>query len=286
MSAGRFQMVIEKIAEDLGINLVEASRLSGGDINEVFLLTTETERFVLKLNHTSRFPGMFDAEKHGLENLTDPGVIDVPKPLKTGTEDLYSYLILEYKEPAPKRSDFWELFGEQLAKLHRETRDTFGLEKDNYIGSLPQYNEKRDSAAKFYIEMRLQPQLKIATDKGFQFNITENFFKNCEALIPNEPPALIHGDLWNGNYIVNQKGAPCLIDPAVAYAPREMDLGMMKLFGGFHESLFNIYDEKFPLAAGWLERIDLWQLYYLLVHLNIFGAGYKSQVSNIISKYS
>ncbi|PTX44335.1 hypothetical protein C8P64_0312 [Christiangramia gaetbulicola] len=286
MSAGRFQSIIENISEDFGINLTEASPLSGGDINEVFLLETATEKFVLKLNNTSRFPGMFDAEKLALEKLIDPGVIDVPKPIKTGTEDQYSYLILEHKEPASKTPDFWEIFGEQLAKLHRETRDTFGLEKDNYIGSLPQYNEKRDSAAEFYIEMRLQPQLEIASDKGFQLNVTDNFFKNCEALIPNEPPALVHGDLWNGNYIVNEKGKPCLIDPAVAFAPREMDLGMMKLFGGFNEKLFSIYDHTFPLEEGWKERIELWQLYYLLVHLNIFGAGYKSQVTNIIRKYS
>lgn len=286
MSAGRFQKIIENISEDFKINLTEASPLSGGDINEVFLLETETEKFVLKLNNTSRFPGMFDAEKLGLEKLIDPGVIDVPKPIKTGTADQYSYLILEHKEPASKRPDFWEIFGEQLAKLHRETRETFGFEKDNYIGSLPQYNEKRDSAAEFYIQMRLQPQLEIASDKGFQLNVTDNFFKNCEDLIPNEPPALVHGDLWNGNYIVNQKGEPCLIDPAVAFAPREMDLGMMKLFGGFNEKLFRIYDQTFPLEEGWKERIELWQLYYLLVHLNIFGAGYKSQVTNIIRKYS
>ena len=286
MNAGRFQKVIENIAEDFGINLTQTSPLSGGDINEVFLLETETEKFVLKLNNTSRFPGMFDAEKFGLEKLIVPGVIDVPRPIKTGTADQYSYLILEYKESTHKRPDFWEIFGEQLANLHQETRDTFGLEKDNYIGSLPQHNGKRDSAAEFYIEMRLQPQLEIASDKGFQLKVTDSFFKNCEDMIPDEPPALVHGDLWNGNYIVNSNGAPCLIDPAIAYAPREMDLGMMKLFGGFNDSLFRIYDEKFPLAAGWQERIDLWQLYYLLVHLNIFGAGYKSQVSNIIRKYS
>ncbi len=286
MSVGRFQNIVENIAEDFGIKLSEASPLSGGDINEVFLLKTETEKFVLKLNNTSRFPGMFDSEKLGLEKLIASRVIDVPKPIKTGTEDQYSYLLLEHKESASKKHDFWELFGERLANLHQETRNTFGLEKDNYIGSLPQYNENRDSAADFYIEIRLKPQIEMAADKGFQLNVPDRFFENCRDLIPNEPPSLIHGDLWNGNYIVNAQGEPCLIDPAVAYAPREMDLGMMKLFGGFNESLFRVYDETFPLQEGWQERIELWQLYYLLVHLNIFGAGYKSQVTNIIRRYS
>ncbi len=286
MSVGRFQNTIHNIAEDFGINLTAASALSGGDINEVFLLETTTEKFVLKFNNASRFPGMFEAEKLGLGKLLKPGVIDIPKPIKTGNEDQYSYLILEHKESAPKNDDFWEVFGEQLAKLHRQTRDSFGLEKDNYIGSLPQYNEERDSAADFYIKMRLEPQIKMAAEKGFQLNITDRFFENCKNLIPDEPPSLVHGDLWNGNYIVNSDGMPCLIDPAVAFTPREMDLGMMKLFGGFDEILFKIYDENFPLEEGWKERVELWQLYYLLVHLNIFGSGYKAQVTNIIRRYS
>ena len=286
MNAGNKQSVIENIAEDFGIRLSNFSALTGGDINEVYLLETPQEKYVVKLNNANKFPGMFEAEKFGLEKLKEPGVIDVPKPIKTGNLNSYSYLILEHKSSAQKASDFWELFGEQLAKLHQQTADSFGLENDNYIGSLPQYNENRDSAIKFYIEMRLEPQIKMAEEKGFQLNVSTEFYKNCEELIPNEPPALIHGDLWNGNYLVNSYGQPCLIDPAVAYAPREMDLGMMKLFGGFNESLFKVYDETFPLEKGWESRVDLWQLYYLLVHLNIFGAGYRSQVTSIINKYS
>lgn len=277
---------LQKIAEEFGIKLSSTSALTGGDINEVFLLEGKEGKFVVKLNDAEQFPGMFEAEKSGLEELRSPGVIDVPSPLKTGQVDSYSYLILEYKTSAPKRSDFWEIFGEQLANLHQQSTSSFGFETNNYIGSLPQYNENRDSASSFYIEMRLEPQIRMAEEKGFQLNVSENFYKNCQQLIPDEPPALVHGDLWNGNYMVNSQGDPCLIDPAIAYAPREMDLGMMKLFGGFHEHLFEVYDQTFPLDTGWKDRVDLWQLYYLLVHLNIFGAGYRSQVTSIISKYS
>lgn len=229
---------------------------------------------------------MFRAEKLGLEKLAEPGVIDVPKPLKTGEVDSQSYLILEHKESVTKKDDFWEDFGQKMAELHRQTNSHFGLEIDNYIGSLPQYNSKRNSAKEFYIEMRLAPQIEMARKNGFDLNIPESFYKNCENLIPSEAPSLVHGDLWGGNYLVNDKGQACLIDPAVAYAPRELDIGMMKLFGGFNESFFKAYNEAFPLEPGWKERIPLWQLYYLLVHLNIFGASYKSQVTSIIRKFS
>ena len=276
---------LHKIAEDVGIELTGSNPLTGGDINQVFLLETDNKKFVLKLNNANRFPGMFDAEKMGLEELRKPGVIDVPLPLKTGVTDSQSHLLLEYKSSGNKAPDFWEVFGRQMAELHRQTSEKFGLEKDNYIGSLPQYNEARDTAADFYIEMRLEPQIKMAMDKGFDLKVSDEFYKNCAEIIPAEEPSLVHGDLWNGNYLVNAEGYPCLIDPAVAFAPREMDLGMMKLFGGFHDKLFSSYKEVFPLQPGWEERIPLWQLYYLLVHLNIFGASYKSQVTSIISKY-
>ncbi|CAL65264.1 fructosamine kinase family protein [Christiangramia forsetii] len=286
MSVSNLKNILQKITTDFGKELSGFSNLTGGDINEVFLIESGSEKFVVKINDSESFPGMFEAEKLGLEKLLAPSVIDVPKPLKTGYVDSYSYLLLEHKSAATKSSDFLEIFGEQLARLHQQTSESFGLEKDNYIGSLPQYNSYKDSAAEFYIEMRLKTQIKMADEKGFQLNVKNSFYKNCMNLIPSEPPALIHGDLWNGNYLVNSVGKPCLIDPAVAYAPREMDLGMMKLFGGFDKTLFHTYNEVFPLQENWEERIPLWQLYYLLVHLNIFGSGYKSQVASIIKKFS
>ncbi|GAA4314759.1 fructosamine kinase family protein [Pontixanthobacter gangjinensis] len=285
MNAGP-ENYLNKIAEDSGIEISGFSPLTGGDINQVFLLESDSGKYVVKLNNAKRYPDMFEAEKLGLEKLLEPGVIDVPKPLRTGQVDAKSYLLLEHKPSGNKASDFWEIFGRELARLHQHTSDKFGLEKDNYIGSLPQYNEERATASAFYIEMRLQPQIKMARDRGFDLNVSDSFFRNCEEIIPREAPALVHGDLWNGNYLVNAEGLPCLIDPAVALAPREMDIGMMHLFGGFQEPLFEAYNAEFPLQAGWEQRIPLWQLYYLLVHLNIFGASYKSQVTSIIRKYS
>lgn len=278
--------LLEQITEQHNFRLLQYERLSGGDINDVFLLTPhEGEKTVVKLNDARTFPKMFEAERSGLEQLARPGVIDIPEVIAVGKIEKTAYLLLEYKSSGPKSSDFAEIFGRQLAALHKTTAEEFGFPEDNYIGSLPQYNNSSTSAADFYISQRLEPQLKMARDRNFTLNVPESFFKNISEIIPKEPPALIHGDLWNGNFLVNEQGLPCLIDPATAFAPREMDLAMMRLFGGFEEEIFESYKINFPLASGIEERIPLWQLYYLLVHLNLFGGGYLKSVTTILKKY-
>lgn len=278
--------VLHQLAEQNNFKLKGFSSLTGGDINEVFLLNTSTEKLVVKLNDAAKFPGMFDAEKTGLKILAKPDVIDVPKVFAIGIIENTAYILLEFIEAGPKSPNFPSVFGKQLAALHQTTTDKFGFSEDNYIGRLSQQNHAEDSASEFYINQRLQPQLKLAREKGYELEIKDSFFKNISDLIPKEPPALIHGDLWNGNYLVNSKGLPCLIDPATAFAPREMDLAMMKLFGGFDAEIFKTYEEAFPLTPEFEERIPLWQLYYLLVHLNLFGLGYRNAVSNILKSFS
>lgn len=278
--------VIRQIAAENNFTVDGFSSLAGGDINEVFLLNTSKGKRVAKLNKAEKFPGMFEAESLGLESLARPGVIDVPKVYITGKVENTAYILLEYKSPAAKSPRFARVFGEQLAALHQQSAEEFGFPEDNYIGSLPQQNHSAASAPEFYISQRLQPQLKLARDNGYDLEVKDSFFRNISGLIPHEPPALIHGDLWNGNYLVNSKGLPCLIDPATAFAPREMDLSMMKLFGGFDPEIFHTYNEISPLAPGFEERNSLWQLYYLLVHLNLFGAGYKTSVTRILKSFS
>lgn len=277
-----FRLLEER--EDLSIT--GSSPLTGGSINTVHVLNTSVGQRVLKLNKASRFPGMFEAEKEGLQELRASGAIDVPEVFGCGETGETAYLLLEYKEESRPAPDFWQRFAQDLAALHQTTRSHFGFRSSNYIGSLPQYNDRASSAAEFYISRRLEPQLKMASERGFTFKNTDLNLKNIAAEIPEEPPALIHGDLWSGNYLINEKGLPCLIDPAVCYGPREMDLAMMKLFGGFREEVFSHYNESFPLKEGSEERVELWQLYYLLVHLNIFGSSYLSGVQNILRKYS
>jgi fructosamine-3-kinase len=174
-----------------------------------------------------------------------------------------------------------------LAKLHEVKSDQYGLDHDNYIGSLAQSNTKHPDWKSFFITERIQPQLKLAMEKGLidmeMIKQFESFFDHFDDLIPEEPPALLHGDLWNGNYLVSNSGKAALIDPAVYFGHREMDLAMTKLFGGFDAEFYQAYNEKFPLKKGWEKRIPIHNLYPLLVHVNLFGSGYVSQIKLILN---
>ncbi len=274
---------LKKLSETLNAHIRSHKPLSGGDINEVYLIESENGKWVLKVNDAQRFPGMFEKEARGLRALREPQIIDVPEVIRVGEFNNSSYLVLEHKATGKKRSDFWQIFGKQLAKLHQQSAPQFGFAENNYIGSLPQYNNPEDNAADFYINQRLMPQFELAAKNGYTFTKIDDFYEEIRRLIPQEKPSLVHGDLWGGNYLVNAKGLPCLIDPATAFAPREVDIGLMHLFGGFDPSLFEAYNIEFPLVEGWQDRIKLWQLYYVLVHVNLFGGGYYSSAKNIVS---
>ncbi len=276
---------LQNIAQKNNLKIKQVVNLQGGDINEVFLMKGETDNYVIKLNDAHRFPKMFEAESQGLDLLRSTNSFRIPNVIAYGAEEDTSYLLLEYISKGSPSSGFWENFAQKLAILHKTTNETFGLAHDNYIGSLPQVNSTESLASEFYINQRLEPQLKLASEKGFNFSSLDRFFSNIYDEIPNESPSLIHGDLWNGNYLVSEKNKPVLLDPAVAYAPREMDIAMMNLFGGFPQEVYSIYNEQFQLVENWKERIPIWQLYYLLVHLNLFGSSYLSQVSVIIKQY-
>ncbi|UJH92837.1 fructosamine kinase family protein [Antarcticibacterium sp. 1MA-6-2] len=282
-----YPWVLDEIAGRNNFEILRASTLAGGDINEVFQITTAAgEKFAVKLNDPVKYPGMFLAEKTGLEALRETKIFTVPKVLATGVIENKAYLLLQYINSTSPVEDFWNVFGKKLADLHKKTNHLFGFDTDNYIGSLPQKNGHCSTASEFYISQRLEPQFRLAKSKGFKLGKTTALFNYCLEVIPDEPPSLIHGDLWSGNYLADSEGQPGLIDPAVSYAPRELDLAMMKLFGGFSPAAFESYNFHFPLQKDWEKRIPLWQLYYLLVHLNIFGAGYLARVTSIIDRYS
>ncbi|MGY3791382.1 fructosamine kinase family protein [Aquimarina sp. 433] len=278
-----FIKYIEDLLEE---EVKEKKPLTGGDINQVFFLETGTRKLVLKLNSLSDFPKMFEAEAIGLQELEKAKIFRVPNVIQHGYYENTAFLLLEYIPIGRPVKSFWMNFGEQLALMHQKSRPFFGFESDNYIGSLPQCNTDCNSAAEFYITQRLYPQFTLAFQKGFSFQNLDAFCSNIEKEIPKQGSSLIHGDLWNGNYIVDSDGNPCLIDPAVSYAPREMDIAMMHLFGGFDSQLFQTYNDVFPLQPNWKDRIHLWQLYYLLVHLNIFGSSYYDRVQQILKVYT
>lgn len=229
---------------------------------------------------------MFTAEAKGLQLLRNSQSFRIPEVIATNHVENTSYLFMEFLPEGNKSKNFWYHFASNLAKLHQNSQPYFGLDHDNYIGSLPQQNVKCNTASEFYISQRLEPQFKMALQNGFSFKNLDSFYKNISEEIPDEPSSLIHGDLWGGNYMVSIQGEAILIDPAVAYASREMDIGMMQLFGGFSKEVFDYYNSIFPLQPNWEDRLPLWQLYYLLVHLNLFGSGYLRRVKSVVSKYS
>ncbi|AXT57977.1 fructosamine kinase [Aquimarina sp. AD1] len=278
--------LIKHLENLLSEKIISTKSLSGGDINEVFLLTTNNREMVVKVNSVFKFHGMFKAEARGLQEFIDAAIFKIPEVLLFGKDADVSFLLLEYIKSGNKTRDFWSIFGERLANLHKQSKPYFGFEGDNYIGSLPQYNSKYSSASEFYITQRLQPQFEMAIKRGFSFSSLDSFYVAIENEISDEVSSLIHGDLWSGNFMIDINGFPCLIDPAVAYAPREMDISMMHLFGGFEHELFEVYNDIFPLIDGWKKRMEIWQLYYLLVHLNLFGDSYLPQIQSILKKYS
>ncbi len=256
------------------------SSIVGGCINNAIKINTNKGDFFVKWNTNSK-ANMFQSEYNGLKVLKDTNTIRIPNVLCFDDD----FLILEFIPPSNPNNAFWENFGQKLALMHQQTHPKFGLEFDNYIGSLQQSNEQNKNWDDFFIQKRLQAQLSIG---DFTANILSDFdklFQKIPSIFPVEKTALLHGDLWSGNFLVKGGDTPVLIDPATYYGNREMDIAMSKLFGGFNSNFYFAYNESYPLENGWEERIQICNLYPLLVHVNLFGGGYINQVKNILSYY-
>lgn len=268
--------------------IVKFSKVYGGSINRSFKFETPGRNYFVKINSHSRFPEMFEKEAMGLDLLRSANAIKIPQFLSQGAVGDEAYLILEFIESSSESTNFWEDFGRQLATLHQHSAENFGLGKDNYVGSLIQDNSFKENWADFFIENRLQAQLKMAADQHLVeadlLNKFDRLFAKIDDYFPEEKPSLLHGDLWSGNFMVGANGEPVVMDPAVYYGHREMDLAMTHLFGGFHARFYQAYHEAFPLANGWEKRIELCNLYPLLVHVNLFGGSYLSRVKNSLNR--
>lgn len=263
--------------------------LGGGSINDCCRFTYNTQHWFVKWNDRSKYPGMFAAERKGLEMLRSKNSISTPKVVGEGETNNFAFLLMMYVQQKATDASFWIRFGIQLSELHRNTSNSFGLDHNNYIGSLVQTNNSQQSWSAFFAEMRLLPQARLAVANGRASKALIQKFEllsgKLEHLFPNEPPSLLHGDLWSGNFLCNSNADPVLIDPAVYYGHREMDIAMTMLFGGFGGVFYDAYNSTYPLVAGWKERTDLCNLYPLLVHVNLFGGGYLSQVEQILRRY-
>jgi len=271
------------------VDVLSQSPIGGGSINTALKVETNKGIFFIKHNSKHLYPAMFEKEALGLKILGDANTVRVPEVITFDDVGEDSFLILNFIESGNMTKDFWDLFAKNLVALHKNTNKNFGLNHDNYIGSLKQFNDWENSWSDFFREQRLEVQLKMARDSSLLersiVSAFERFYKRIDEIFPNEQPSLVHGDLWSGNFMVGEKGEPIIIDPAVYYGHREMDLGMSQLFGGFSNEFYNSYNKYFPLEKGWQKRMDYCNLYPLLVHVNLFGGGYMSSVKSIISRF-
>lgn len=260
--------------------------VGGGSINETFQLDTTIGSCFLKFNSACLYPDMFELEARGLHLLHEADEIIIPKVITSGEAGEYAFLIMEYIDSGLQQKTFWQDFGISLAKLHLHTAPYFGLAHNNYIGSLEQSNTMRNNWIEFFISERLEPQIRMANLPPDISAMFSKLFSMLEELVPVESPSLLHGDLWSGNYMTSDQGKAVIMDPAVYYGHREMDIGMTKLFGGFSESFYAAYNSEYPLETGWENRVDICNLYPLMVHVNLFGGSYLNQVTSILKKYT
>ena len=283
-----WQAIAQKIEQMLQkpINITSIKALSGGDINQAYTLTTKRDAYFIKLNQRDLLP-MFEAEFLGLNALIDTHTVRAPKPLATDAFEDHAFIIMENMALFPSTSSSDRLFGEQLAQLHQHQPPFFGWPIDNTIGSTTQINTQSNDWVRFWQKNRLAFQLALAKKKGYGGQVLEL----GERLVESVPlffnnytpsPALLHGDLWGGNVARTQDGQPVIYDPACYYGDREADIAMTELFGGFSDNFYAAYHNTYPLDEGYSTRKNLYNLYHILNHLNLFGEGYRHQAQMIM----
>jgi len=282
------QLVSEKLGSQ--ISSFQFQIVGGGSINQTYRITINPNiQFFLKLNSATKYPGLFEKERDGLEFLGKQKIIQVPAVITCTEIDNYQILLLEWIEGGIRTKQFWKQFGEQLAKLHCITNSHFGFAEDNYMGALPQQNKQHENWIEFFIHRRLEPQIIMAEKKHLlqakHLVACENLYIILSNIFNEEKPALLHGDLWSGNYMCSENSEPVLIDPAVYFGHRSMDLAMTTLFGGFDKVFYESYNYHFPFPGNYREQWEICNLYPLLIHLNLFGLGYLSQIESTLRKF-
>ncbi|ADE13093.1 fructosamine kinase family protein [Sideroxydans lithotrophicus] len=264
-----------------------ATPVGGGDINAAFSLQgTDGSRYFLKLNDAQHH-AMFAAEAAGLDAIAATDTIRVPRPVAHGIAGEQSFLVLEHLELRSRGNA--GLLGQQLAALHRCTATRFGFAQDNFIGTTPQPNAWKDDWMVFWRERRLGFQLQIARENGYGGQLQTLGAELLDALPAffkgyAPQPSLLHGDLWGGNHAFTADGTPTIFDPAVYYGDRECDIAMTELFGGYPADFHAAYSAAWPLDAGYARRRDLYNLYHILNHANLFGGGYARQAEQMVKR--
>ena len=278
--------------------ILEISKQSGLELkspNEYFDLGSqatlkvrvenETTNFFVKTTKKNNYP-RFSSEEEGLKLIAKTNTLRTPKVIACGQTKEASFIILEYLDMTEKTSISAKKLGEKLAKMHKNTANLFGLDKDNWIGLTRQHNKQNNNWSTFYLEQRLLPQLELAYRNGYKQNLEKkanHLIGKIEWFFKDYSPeaSLLHGDLWSGNWgVINNK--PVIFDPAVYYGDRESDIAMTYLFGAFPQDFYSSYNKTWPLANGFEKRKNLYNLYHVLNHLNIFGFSYLQQCENLL----
>lgn len=277
--------VLDKISVFLGQKLTQSKRVGGGCIADSRIIETITgDKYFLKQGFSN---GMFRCEANGLIEILKSNSIKTPKVILVDDE----FLLLGFVSQGIKSNKALFSFGQSLAQMHKFSGSDFGFYEDNFIGSTRQLNSYANSWSDFYLKNRLEFQYKLAEKNGYATPELKSKFIKIERILPDiikgseEPPSLIHGDLWGGNYLIDSQGDAVLIDPAVYYGHREADLAMTKLFGGFSPEFYIGYNETFPLQDDYQYRENIYLLYHVLNHLNLFGHGYYSQAIDLMNFY-
>jgi fructosamine-3-kinase len=286
----RQPLVARRAEELLGAAVVATAPVAGGAVatSTRLRLSDGTTALMKTLPHAP--PDLFPTEAAGLRWLaaaTPAGGAHVPDVLAADAE----CLIIRWVEPGKSSTDSAVALGRALATTHAAGAPAYGRPADGYVGRLPLPNGPCDTWAEFYVARRIVPYLRAAFDRGQATSehvaAVDALLPRIPDLVPEEPPARLHGDLWNGNVVWGSDGHAWLVDPAAYGGHREMDLAMLALFGLPHlPRVIEAYAEVAPLADGWQERLGLHQLFPLLVHACMAGGGYAARAAEIARRYA
>ncbi len=285
----RFSAIARELSALSGTQCPPAPERSagGGSINECYAWRCGAERLFVKLG-TPGARTAFEAESLGLAELTRARAIRVPRVIACGKTEAAAFLALEWIEAGVADACCEQRLGAGLAALHALSAARFGFAHDNLIGRTPQLNGWTSNWAEFFRDRRLRPQLALAAQRGHDSlaELGARLLERVPALLGGHQPraSLLHGDLWGGNWFASLQGEPVIFDPAVYYGDREADLAMTRLFGGFGSSFYQAYNAAAPLGPGWQVRSELYNLYHVLNHANLFGAAYLHQARAMMER--
>jgi len=256
---------------------------SGGCIHKSATLITNAGPFFVKVNQAQQMP-LLEAEAESLEAIHNTHTIACPRPIYYGLVENQATLVMQHLELAPAQAGSMQELGTLLAAMHQKEHKAFGWHSNNFIGYTPQLNAYKGDWLEFYLQYRLEPQIRWAKQKGLELSGIDELLNQLPKLFDNHTPypALLHGDLWGGNIGFGLSGEPYIFDPACYYGDREADIAFTEMFGGFTKDFYLAYEKQLPLSEGYESRKRLYNLYHELNHYNLFGGGYGQQAQGSI----